>query len=234
MKYINKFNNINEYNTFKQNREANKYYVSLVKGNIDVEYNKHTEFGIYIQHTDGTLYSVSEWQNLFANSSDLSNGVAIITKEVAFVISKQDASDTKKDWSSNNIMDTGGYLSDSIDGAKTDYDGRENTRYMMGYDKSQSGYCCSNYVFPNGKIGYLGSAGEWYIAYTYKNEIDAAMSVIGGNPISSDSPYWTSTQSERTDYRYSQMAFQIKWSTGDISIVSKSVERNVRAFTTIK
>ena len=51
------------------------------------------------------------------------------------------------------------------------------------------------HIFPNGKYGYLGSAGEWSIVANSINVVDSLMGIINGRPLrnSVEDFYWTST-----------------------------------------
>lgn len=157
--------------------------------------NKFKINHVYIEHIDGTLYTTCEWiSNEFDN--ELSNGVAIINDSCEFVIAKEDVGNYQ--WSVPNgsvipgILTTHNALT-----ASTDYSGENNTRLMLEIDTAGAGYQCSNYVFPNGKTGYLGAAGEWTLVFTYRDNIEDALKFIGGNRLTNTDGhmgYWTSTQ----------------------------------------
>lgn len=74
----------------------------------------------------------------------------------------------------DNITDTGLMLLAST----------SNEQYAANY--------CRQYSFKNDAEGYLGALGEWYQAYQNKSEIDACMSLIGGDPLydSGINNYW--------------------------------------------
>ena len=80
----------------------------------------------------------------------------------------------------DNITDTGLMLLAST----------SNEQYAANY--------CKQYSFKNGSKGYLGACGEWYQAYQNKSEINACMSLIGGDALydsGADNFWkWSSTQ----------------------------------------
>lgn len=106
----------------------------------------------------------------------------------------------------DNITDTGLMLLAST----------SNEQYAANY--------CRQYSFKNGAEGYLGALGEWYQAYQNKSEIDACMSLIGGDPLydSGISNYWkwSSTQYSATD------AWVLDWDDGYINTSTKADSLN--------
>lgn len=164
--------------------------------------------GVYIQDTDGVLWEYGTW-----DGSATKNGVAVVTDECRFVIElKQGA---------RIPIDYGGYSSSlslpaysSTDEVFNDYSGASNTSalisaYGNGTDEA-AGYC-ANFTFPNGKKGYLGSAGEWRAAYDNKLAIDTCISKAGGADLGSNY-YWSSTRV--SDYNGYNRFSALRWSTG--------------------
>ena len=84
----------------------------------------------------------------------------------------------------------------SSSNAIKNYSGSSNTTAMIsayGNDKAEAAGYCANFTFPNGKKGYLGSAGEWQAAYDNKSAIATCMSKAGGTALGSNY-YWSSTR----------------------------------------
>ena len=159
---------------------------------------------IYIQHTDGTLYTTDDWTS-GEYSNEEANGVAIVRPLSGnFVIAKTEAS---------SVLAWGGY-GNAIEGIVTsslrsvaalDNDGAGNTskiiEQLTGYTDSKgvtgapAAEYCASYTFPNGKTGYLGALGEWKAVYDNAAKVNSAMSLIGGTALTnSRGYYWTSTQ----------------------------------------
>lgn len=157
---------------------------------------------IYIQHIDGTLYSVDDWRSAgYANSQ--ANGVAVVSENTSFVIAKDKFAGA---W--------GGYVIDissaitlktTIAEAVLDFDGKGNTTKVIealsgktdqyGVVGAPAAEACANYTFPNGKIGYLGSAGQWQRIIDNSSTIMAALAYIGVNHYINvtSNRFWTST-----------------------------------------
>lgn len=186
MKYLTKFETEEAYKAFIASSEFISPNVSLVAGTVKYEPN----WGVYIQHIDGSLYTTDEWTaREFTN--DLANGVAVVNPKASFVIAKQNASSGT--WSAQNSVLVEGVMTtnDSVT-AKTDFAGAANTALIVALGNSGCAYNCTKYNFPNGQTGYLPALGEWQIAYDNKAAIVAAMALIGGVAIGTK--YWSSTQ----------------------------------------
>ena len=152
--------------------------------------------GIYIYDINGKYTSPSKWDT---SRNDEAVGVAILTDDCKFVVAKEDIGQTR--W--------GGYLTDiasltnytsSTEAAK-DFAGITNTKVIIdaigqtndGYRIGSAAQDCVDYIFPNGQAGYLGAAGEWQLARSYKDELNSALELIGGTKMAEDY-YWTSTE----------------------------------------
>ena len=110
--------------------------------------------------------------------------------------------------------------------AKVDYGGWYNSNAIYNQDKTAPATLyCTNYVFPNGDIGYLPACGQWQIAYDHKTEVDACVSLIGGTVINTGYYHWTSTQYSGTH------AWVLRWSDGNVDGSPKTNSLRVRAFT---
>ena len=190
--------------------------------NVSVVYKK-ISLGVFILGTDGSLYSAKEWNQ----PSSSAVGVAVLTNECKFVIAPSD--------SGNGLLWSKGGVSHSVPGvttttnpsvAKTDYKGVSNSSAIVsiyGVGTAYAAGWCQNFSFKNGKKGYLGSCGEWAVAYDNKAEINACMLLIGGTEIE-NSFYWTSSQHS------SNGAWMLFWRDSQLNAGLKNVGRYVRAF----
>lgn len=152
-------------------------------------------YGCYIQDTTGKLWKAGAW-----NGSATPNGVAVYDESCSFIIALGgdkllpiNSKLTSSSLTSYNTEET----------AKADFDGAWNTDILLsdyGSVTTESAGYCAAYTFPNGESGYLGSAGEWNIAFKYKDEIDAIMTLLGGDALKTS--YWTSTYYGRSGTRY--------------------------------
>ncbi|MBR4299830.1 MAG: hypothetical protein IKT59_08980 [Bacteroidales bacterium] len=171
--------------------------VVMVGDTGDILYNVDSS-GVYIQQVDGSLYTTDKWTEA-GFASELANGVAVISAEARFVISKTNASEsTWITWLPNSSVD-GVMLTSDLETAKSDYAGFENTSRMinsMSSVTSGAAYLCANYVFPNGQTGYLPALGEWMIVARYKGEVESALTLIDGSAIKDS---WSSTQYSATE-----------------------------------
>lgn len=186
MKYLTKFETEEAYKAFIASSEFISPNVSLVAGTVKYEPN----WGVYIQHIDGSLYTTDEW-TAREFTSNLANGVAVINKKSSFVIATQNVSSGV--WSAQTSVLVEGVMTttDSV-AAKTDFAGAANTALIVALGNSGCAYNCTKYTFPNGQKGYLPALGEWQIAYDNKAAIVAAMALIGGVAIGDR--MWSSTQ----------------------------------------
>ena len=197
--------------------------VSLVNESSDIHYNKAIPLGVFIQHIDGTLYTSAEWAN--GNfSSDEANGVAVSVEEAKFVIAK--TTFTEKKWASKtSTLVNGVFTTADVSVAKTDYNGKANTEAILSIDKSEAAYTCANFVFPNGKKGYLAAAGEWEIVQQNLNAIENAFLLLD---VQLNYTYHSSTQSASSN------AYAYKPPTHGVIDWSKNNSSAVIPFTTIE
>ena len=178
------------------------------------------ENGVYIQHKDGKLYTIVEWSaNGYGN--DQANGVAVISDEAKFAISKENA---ELPWSPSAAVVEGVFTANNSADAYTDFYGVENTAKIIEAYSSGAAFYCANYIFANGKNGYLPGLGEWKVAHQHKNDIASAMNLIGGESFKT-SEYWTSTQWNDRYY-----AWIIDWRNGSTRDRAKTSAYYVRAF----
>lgn len=144
--------------------------------------------GIYACYEDGSLKSYAE-----ADTNAL--GVAVITSDCAFGISK-DATIQKQPTLNRNGLPIYSNKQDAV----LDFDGEHNTKriFCSSGNTNRSEY----YTFNKGNYrGYIGSAGEWQTYFDNREEVDAMMTKIGGNPIVSDP----------TRQEYSGQQNQVRW-----------------------
>lgn len=216
MKYLKKFETEAEKTAWLISDEHVSPNVVLCSEHV--EYDSKLR-GVYIQHTNGKLYTTDAWSaNGLSNGE--ANGVAVISEICGFVISKSTLG--KVVWSNSTSLEEGIMVSSDVEVAKTDYAGLANTAIMAKVYPSAA-KTCAEYTFPNGKKGYLPALGEWYEADKYRDEVNAAMSLIGGTAIGS---HWSSTQYNDSRAWYFSgkgVAYPKNFSFVDI----------VRAFTTI-
>lgn len=195
--------------------------VVLVGDTGKVIYNAFN--GVFIQHIDGSLYTTDEWTaGGFAN--DQANGVAVGTGAAKFVIAKIGRNMA---WSSNTMSEVEGVLLTNLAAeAEADTDGKGNTEKILATDTGGAVYFCANYEFPNGKMGYMPALGELKLAFQFKTDINAALTLIGGDTLSQ---VWASTQ-----YTYYQ-----SWTTGNKTTYSATYSSKsntgmqARPFTTL-
>lgn len=161
-----------------------------------------TTNGLYIYDTDGKFTSPSSWNT--ANNSK-AVGVALIDDNCKFVIAKEDIStspDTFGGDYGDKYIEFDSFAPSNSTDAKKYYGGYKDTLYLISYymgvdvngKVNTAAWDCYNYIFPNGKRGYLGSSGEWYTIYDYGNStLNNALTKIGGKAMTEDK-YWTSTK----------------------------------------
>lgn len=187
--------------------------------------------GVYIEDVKGYLYTEAEW-----DGSKTANGIAVLTDNCRFVMALQNAYNTSFcRWGGYNKTVSGIVTTTEISIAKADYAGASNTDTIIselnGYNDSYvtgapAAEYCKAFTFPNGKMGYLGAAGEWQTALDNKTAIVSALSKCGGSVMKDF--YWTSTQSG------SNSSWAVYWNVNQLSNPNKSGDYFVRAFTTLK
>lgn len=185
--------------------------------------------GVFIYTADGKFITSDDWDSA---NNDIALGVYVGTETHSFVIAKQDASASTLRWGGYKKQLTSIPAINSKDNALLDFDGAGNTPKIIaelaGYnDAYETGApaaeACANFVFPNGKNGYLPAIGEWNLAYVNKTAIDDAMTKCGGIAIKSGY-YWSSTQCS------ADISWYLGWSNGSIFNSTKFGSRYVRAF----
>lgn len=190
--------------------------------NVDVVY-KVILFGVFIYDIDGNLTLPELWNT--ANNSK-AVGVAIVADNCRFVVAKEDAKSSYVHWVGydTDISTLTNYTDAAL--AATDFDGVNNTsKIIAAIGSSNAAGDCSAYTFPNGKTGYLGAAGEWQVARQNKEDLNSALTLIGGTTMK-ESYYWTSTE-----YSSSSAWIQFFGSSSNLSSHLKDDFSFVRAFT---
>lgn len=204
MKHLKKFSTANEYDAFVASSQFVKPNVSYIVDDGSIHYHRNTS--IYIQHTNGNLYTTEQW-TAEGFTNDDAKGIAVIAAETQFLITK--FSSTNLSWGADGVID-GIVVTTDSSVAKTDYKGKSNTQLMLnaGSAAGNAAFTCNYFELADGQRGYLPSLGELYIAYENRVAINEARSLIGLAAITSQ--IWSSTQ-------YSaDMAWAINWSTGGI------------------
>ena len=202
--------------------------------------------GVAIMDIKGKFYpDVASWQ---AAGSPTANGIAVSDGVHRFCISKDmiakvndagDYPDTEY-WGAWGTQVNEVKTTDDKTLAKQDFDGFSNTDAIVYYVNYSDGYftkyplsaagLCNDYIFPNGKRGYLGALGEWHLVQNSIDTINTLMDAIGEridtNP-SSWPYYWSSTQFD------SDTAWYWSFYSKNFSSSSKYYKRRVRAFCTL-
>lgn len=185
--------------------------------------------GVFIQHIDGTLYTTDAW-TAGGFTNDQANGVAVREGAVKFVIAKEDYKNTAA-WSTDasNAVD-GVMMTEDSEIAKTDYAGFANTAKITATGAGGAAKACVLYTFPNGANGYLPALGELVIAFSYINDINAALEAIGTLSFYVNERHWSSTQ------RAANTAWLFNMRDGSVSSHAKKNGFDtfkVRPFTTL-
>lgn len=152
-------------------------------------------YGVFVYDTNGNLTKPEEWDTA---NNDLAVGVAVIDECCSFVIGKEPY--FNEEWSSQLYgTDVSGILT-AIQHpiAHTDYAGEANSSVVRGLTSGEDNIfnrAYSKTITVNGTTlyGYIGALGEYTTAINNIDEINNALSIIGGTSISSGY-YWTSTQ----------------------------------------
>lgn len=192
MKNIRKFETETDKNLWRKSSEYVFPNVVLAENNIS--YNVPAiPSGVSIQHIDGNLYTMEQWEDKgFTNEE--ANGVAVIDDRASFVLPKTQLGIKK--WSSELTTIENIISSSNEKIAKEDYSGKSNTEQISLQLADSLASSCINFLFPNGEHGYLPALGELSVMYDYISTINEALSLVGGTLIKIDenSAYWSSTQ----------------------------------------
>lgn len=173
--------------------------------------------GVYIVSTNGLVYKRSKWDT---NNNDQAVGVGVKTENCSFVIAPEEQNSIK--WG-----DKGPMIEDCVDAygeenAMIDYKGKQNTDAIIAYYGTSDNYAalyCRNYIFKNGKAGYLPASGEIWEALKNKLEVDNCLSIIGGTKMY-DSSIKNYTKLSSTQY-ISIYIWHIGWWASNLSYDTK-------------
>lgn len=198
MRNLRKFTNEEKFLAWRKSTEC--VTPNLVLVGAYIKYNVPTLYGVSIQHIDGTLYTISEWQENGFTSDD-ANGVAIVDDRASFVVAKEDIGE-KLLWSNEAILVEGvSEASNNLNGFDC-MNGVQDTQILVELGVSPAASACAEYTFPNGSKGYLPAAGEWEVFESYESSAKEAFNLIGGADLFSPSMakyYWSTTQKNASD-----------------------------------
>lgn len=156
---------------------------------VTMAYTFDKTSGVFIHDTSGRYWNASDW-----DSSATADCIAVVSEAHRFGIA---LTESKKEHSLSEVYmpNFEDYLTayDTEDSAKADYNGKKNTANMLKVQSSteEGAGWCNKYIFPSGKNGYLGSAGEWNLTLINLTAISDALNVLGETSLVG--PYWTST-----------------------------------------
>lgn len=204
--------------------EAQTYTAESTSRDIIIVVSINT--GVYIQDTDGNLYTSDTWDT--ANNEN-ANGVAVILANCRFVIVPNVNSSTR--WASSASVNLTAINKTSANNAKADYNGKSNTTTMLTNTYCNANGCaayiCTKTTSKRGKTGYLGAAGEMYAVYQNKTAINTLLALIGGTAIGTGS-YWTSDQYYASSKNY---AWRVVMSNGGVSSQTQTTINYIRVLT---
>lgn len=220
-------NNIRLFQTQSEFDNSSKVYpqITYVEENGIIKVGKISDTikkdGVYILEKNGTCTPQSTWNGNKENTV----GVAIVKGQFKFVIAKENLAPDIVVWGTYGKLIDGIMTTTDMSIAITDNSGASNTDKIITQDSPAcvAAIKCSEYVFPNGVKGYLGTVGEWYAAYSYKADVNSAMTKIGGVSIN-EYWYWSSTQYS------SSRAWELPWSNGYVNYNRKDYYNYCRAF----
>lgn len=183
--------------------------------------------GIYIQDIEGYCLTEDEWNKAVGLTP---NGIAVVTSNLSFVLAISEVS-------SSMAICGDAYTYPDLPQYSTDYEafqdlnGANNTERMIAVYGSNANYAagaCANYVFPNGKRGYLGSAGEWRAIDLNYVSIAGLLSIIGGG-LPYNNYNYTSTRGQ--NFESGELKFWFyNWSTHSWGCGNPMNKGRVRAF----
>lgn len=197
---------------------------------------------VFVQHVDGTLYSPKQWESEGFDGNS-ANGIAVITDEASFVISKDEFSSVKW-YPTGSYVESVSYISHSNatetdfskykDDARKILSGQSDTDLIVSVATQGSAVQCHNYSFPNGKRGYLPAIGELIIVSDYLTEINEALTLIDGT-VFSNKYYFSTTQEKINTTKNEYNVFVVYPKSGLITPYTKTQVDwvNTRPFTTL-
>ena len=180
------------------------------------------EDGVYILHETLGVRGVEGWNPKF-NKGVV--GVLVVEDEHQLVVALEDSPE-KLTWSKKFKLVN--ELVDRLEDAESDFNGEEYCIKLNSPD-FPAAYYCSNYKKGN-RSWYLPSSGELWMIYSLFDEIQNALSIVGGQKLITtwdDVPYyWSSTEYNSV---YAWGLYLINGSLGNgYSKVSCNIKNNVR------
>ena len=160
---------------------------------------------VMIVDINGMFYTKGEWKSAEVLNED-ADGIAVSDGTHRFVIAKGTVSAKIGGYKETGMTPIeGGYVINSegtlVSGqftttdeetAKTDFNGKANTAAIKAQiSETTVGNATGTKNFPSGTESYLGSVGQWFIAFQRKGRIDELLKLIGGKALSNE---LTSTQ----------------------------------------
>lgn len=204
--------------------ESQTYTAGSASRDITIEVTINT--GVYIQDTDGNLYTSDTWDTA---NNDNANGVAVILSTCRFVIVPNVNSTAK--WASTANVNLTAINKTTTNTAKADYNGKSNTATMLTNTNCKASGCaayvCANTTSKRGKKGYLGAVGEMYAIYQNRATINTLLTLIGGTSIGTGS-YWTSDQYYASSKYY---AWRVTMSSGGVTNQTQTTSNYIRVLT---
>ena len=148
--------------------------------------------GVYILHETLGVKGVEDWNPKF-NKGVV--GILLVEDDHKIVIATEDAPDFYLSWSEKDGL-VNRPVKD-IEDAKSDFNGEEYCRNLNSPDFPVA-YYCSNYKKGN-RSWYLPSSGELWLIYRHLEEVQTALSIVGGQKFDTEwdefAPcYWSSTE----------------------------------------
>ena len=147
--------------------------------------------GVYILHETLGVRTVEGWNKKFNNGVI---GILVIEDEHQLVVALEDAPENLT-WSEERKL-VNQPIKNTTD-AKSDFNGEEYCRNLNSPDFPDA-YYCSNYKKGN-RSWYLPSSGELWLIYRHLEEVQTALSIVGGKKFVTEwdefAPcYWSSTE----------------------------------------
>ena len=147
--------------------------------------------GVYILHETLGVKTVEGWNKKFNNGVI---GILVIEDEHQLVVALEDAPENLT-WSEERKL-VNQPIKNTTD-AKSDFNGEEYCRNLNSPD-FPAAYYCSNYKKGN-RSWYLPSSGELWLIYRHLEEVQTALSIVGGKKFVTEwdefAPcYWSSTE----------------------------------------
>lgn len=151
--------------------------------------------GVGIKHTNGNIYSASEWTAGTFSASD-ALGVAISDGTNGLLLNKAQGSSLK--WSSNTTDVVPDCYTTTVEAeANVDFAGKANTDAIIAAKSTISGFTCPaadwcRALTDGGLEWYLPAGGEALLIMSNETAVNECLNLIGGTAL--PNYFWTSTQ----------------------------------------